>query len=74
MEQITEYTITFKDSTQEDFITEDESEAQSEFDELDEALIHQYFAKDYVKINGDWEETDVEVFFSNIDFINHNRN
>lgn len=68
--RITEYTITFEDIDEEDFITEDKQEADEKFEELKENgelyKVHQYYAKDWVYDEeiGDWEEDYVEVFYT----------
>ena len=67
---ITEYTITFEDIDEEDFITEDKQEADAKIEELKENgefyKVYQYYAKDWVYNDetGDWEESDVEVYYT----------
>ena len=67
---ITEYTITFEDIDEEDFITEDKQEADAKIEELKDNgefyKVYQYYAKDWVYNDetGDWEESDVEVYYT----------
>lgn len=67
---ITEYTITFEDIDEEDFITEDKQEADAKIEELKENgefyKVYQYYAKDWVYNDetGDWEESDVDVYYT----------
>ena len=67
---ITEYTITFEDIDEEDFITEDKQEADAKIEELKDNgefyKVYQYYAKDWVYNDetGDWEESDVDVYYT----------
>lgn len=68
MERVTEYTIIFKDNAElgnkykGEYITEDKSESDKIFEENKEQ-IDQYYAKDWVFVNNDWQEDSVKVFF-----------
>lgn len=68
MERVTEYTIIFKDNTElgnkykGEYITEGKSESDKIFEENKEQ-IDQYYAKDWVFVNNDWQEDSVKVFF-----------
>lgn len=67
MEKITEYTLIFKDNTElgeiysGEYITECKNESDKIFEENKEQ-VDQYYAKDWIFVNGDWQEDFVEIF------------
>lgn len=68
METIKEYIFIIEENTDLDkqyngeFITEDEEEAKTFFEE-NFLFIEQYFSKEWVNIDGEWIEGKVEVFY-----------
>ena len=60
---VTEYYITYKESL-DDFITESKKEAEQEFKNTNKQEIQQYFRKDWILADGEYQEDYVEVYFS----------
>lgn len=60
--RVTEYYITYKDRLDE-FITEDKEQADEEFRKTDKGIIDQYFRKDWILVDGEWYEDNVEVYY-----------
>ena len=59
--KITEYQIIFNDG--EEFISENKKEADKEFKQANKNNIHQYFRKDWILVDGDYQEDFVEVYY-----------
>lgn len=59
---ITEYVITYKNNLDE-FISENKAETDAEF-EATKSTVHQYFSKEWVYGNGDYNEGNVEVYYN----------
>lgn len=64
MRKLTEYVIVYKDG--EESISETKQEADDEFKHADKSQIHQYYSKQWYWANGDYQEDEVEVFYSNV--------
>ncbi len=63
---VTEYYITYKEGLDE-FITENKKEADREFENTNKEEIQQYFRKDWVLVDGEYQEDFVELYFSSWD-------
>jgi len=60
-DKVTEYWITFKNSG--DFITEDKEKAQEKFEKTDKENINQFFRKQWIKGDLDYQEGFVKVYY-----------
>lgn len=58
---ISEYSIIYKDG--EELHTEDKDEAFAEFKIVGDSAVHQFYRKDYILVEGDYEEDWVEVIY-----------
>lgn len=68
METITEYTLIFKENTElfneydGEYITENKEETDFIFENKTEQ-IDEYYSKDWIYANNDWQEDKVEFFY-----------
>jgi len=64
MKRVKEYQIIFKNG--EEYITESKRDADKEFKQCDKDDIEQYFRKDWILVDREYQEDFVEVYYTNI--------